>query len=81
MDASWTVSYLAAGVPAIVPQNGQCNAANASTVDGWSIDGDRVRICGPSCANIRTSLSEASLIAATGQPVPYLPISATQGCK
>jgi hypothetical protein len=81
MDASWNVSYLLGGVPTAVPQNGQCNAASETTVDGWAIDGDRVRICGPSCANIRTSLTEASLVAATGQPVPYTPISATQTCK
>ncbi|MGH7270164.1 MAG: hypothetical protein ACREJ3_07000, partial [Polyangiaceae bacterium] len=65
----------------IVPGNPNCNEANQTTVNGWNVDNGRIRICGPSCANIRnTILGAAAGALKANQPAPDVPITATLLC-
>jgi hypothetical protein len=39
-----------------IPFTTACNAAAASSVDGWNIDNGRIRICGNSCNLLRATV-------------------------
>jgi hypothetical protein len=60
-----------------------CSAASQDTADGWNIDGDRLRICGASCATLRDTIVHASAAAAASTPplpAPNVPVTTTLPC-
>ncbi|MFO0552770.1 MAG: hypothetical protein U0271_30540 [Polyangiaceae bacterium] len=66
-----------------IPRNDACNGEAAAEVeDGWGLESDgAVRICGPSCASLRQTLTDtASSFAVLGQPAPKIPIVASVPC-
>jgi hypothetical protein len=68
--------------PRVVPSSANCSAANQTTVDGWNIDGGRLRICGSSCTDLRNAiLAAAGAALQTGQPAPDVPVTATILCS
>lgn len=65
-----------------VPANAGCSAKNPS-VDGWNIDGSRVRICGASCDALKASVLAATAAAQQGDggAPPDVPVTATMPCQ
>lgn len=75
--------------------NPNCNAANATTVDGWNIDNGVIRICGPSCTDLQATVEYVTAEALTGggdggasvlgqdggvANVPEVPVTVTVPC-
>jgi hypothetical protein len=68
--------------PKVVPASAGCTAATQDTIDGWNIDNGRLRICGTSCSDLRsTILAAAGAAMQTGQPAPDVPVTATILCS
>jgi hypothetical protein len=66
---------------AVVPASSSCSAATQSEVDGWSLDGGRLRICGNSCNDLRQAILAAAATAlANNQPAQDIPVTATILC-
>ncbi|HEX8793471.1 MAG TPA: hypothetical protein VF765_21160 [Polyangiaceae bacterium] len=84
----------AAPVSVPVPQMGanpgsfnpNCNAANATSVDGWNIENGHIRICGPSCTDLQATVefvtAEALSSGVDGglSKVPEVPVTVTVPC-
>jgi hypothetical protein len=65
-----------------IPAAQGCTAAAQSSVDGWSVDGGRLRVCGASCDNLRQTILAASGAALQAmQPAPDVPLMATVLCS
>ena len=70
-----------------IPYNGACNqaavvaAGDAGTApDGWNFDTGRIRVCGKSCDNLRSLVSNLNAFAFAGQAVPDVPVTITPLC-
>jgi hypothetical protein len=69
------------GSPIAIAPNAACNAAGQDTVDGWSIDNGRVRICGQPCTDLQNTVLAASAAARENQvPVPDVSVTGTIRC-
>jgi hypothetical protein len=69
------------GSPIAIAPNAVCNAAGQDTVDGWSIDDGRVRICGQPCTDLQNTVLAASAAARDNQvPVPDISVTGTIRC-
>ncbi len=77
------VAYSVPGMgQTIVPSAAGCNSTTQTTIDGWNIDNGRLRVCGPSCSNLRTAiLASAGAALKSGQPAPDIPVTATILCS
>jgi hypothetical protein len=81
VDSSASIAFVPPGqAPVSVPFNGGCMAG--SMVDGWNIEGSRIRICGASCDNLRGAIALVTGQAFTkNQPAPDVPVTATILCQ
>ena len=85
VDASASLAYGVFHTP--IAQASGCSATQQA-VDGWSIDGGHIRICGKPCADLRNAVFAASVgalqaagaDAGTATPVPDVPVTATMQC-
>jgi hypothetical protein len=69
------------GSPIAIAPNAACNAAGQDTVDGWSIDDGRVRVCGQPCTDLQNTVLAASAAARYNQmPVPDVSVTGTIRC-
>jgi hypothetical protein len=80
-----TLTYMSpdpnALVRADVAHNTQCTESTANTGSGWNNDGNRVRICGSDCQDLRKALTDlATGYAFLGQPAPAIPMSVSLPC-
>ncbi len=66
----------------VVPASSGCTAATQDTINGWNVDGGRLRICGSPCNNLRQGiLATAGAALQSGQPAPDIPVTATILCS
>ena len=77
------VKFSAPGLPDIVvPSASACSAATQNTIDGWSFDRGRLRICGSSCTNLRQAiLASAAMALQSNQVAQDVPVTATILCS
>jgi hypothetical protein len=69
------------GTPAPIDPNAACSAANQNTVNGWSLDEGRVRICGQACTDLQNAVLGASAAAQASQSlVPEVAVTGTILC-
>jgi hypothetical protein len=72
--------------PVPVPFAAGCNAAAAlggdagTGPDGWSFDGNRIRICGKSCDDLRSLVGSLTGLALSGGTPPDVPVLITPLC-
>ena len=82
IDTGATLGYfnpLALQQVSIAPNPG-CSAMTLGA-DGWNIDKNRIRICGQSCTDLRTVLTNVATASFTmGSAAPDVPVSAIQAC-
>jgi hypothetical protein len=79
IEANATISYFAnypgGGASAAIVRDPTCNASSSTTANGWSREGDHIRICGAPCETLRTQLkNNAAYHLAQGEDPPALPI-------
>jgi hypothetical protein len=81
-DANATqAAYVPPGLPPVsVPFNAGCTGS--AMVDGWNIDGGRIRICGASCVGLRGAVEAVTGLAfQKNQPAPDVPVTAALPCQ
>ncbi len=76
------VKYSVLGQDTIVPAAAACSAATQNAVDGWNLDGGRLRICGNSCANLRQAiLASAAVALQNNETAQDIPVTTTLLCS
>jgi hypothetical protein len=64
-----------------IPFNSMCNSLSASTIDGWNIENNRIRVCGASCTAIRNTILGVTAQALTmDAAVPDVAVTAKMTC-
>jgi hypothetical protein len=80
-----TVLPPGANAPVRVPADPNCNQAaslsDAGIANGWSFDGNRIRICGAACDGIRTQVQNAAAIGVATGTYPDVPVTITPLCS
>jgi len=79
------VDPLAPSTSAIdIPLNAECVAGAPASVSGWNRDGDRVRICGKACDDLRATISNVNLAHLLRTPplvAPPVPVVVSAPCN
>jgi hypothetical protein len=69
------------GTPISIDPNAACSEATQNTVNGWSLDQGRIRICGQACTDLQNAVLVASAAAQASQsPVPEVAVTGTILC-